>query len=123
MSFESDIETWLQKTEQRERDLFVNTASAIKFSITDGSPVTGAPGQPVDTGALKNSWILEFVTPWVAMISTNIGYAPGIENGLGSLGQPIQLRSAVGGFHSVALTRAGFRELVFHEARALGAPG
>lgn len=122
MSFESDTEKWLAKVTQRRKDLFVNVASGVLESIRSGSPVTTAPGQPVDTGRLKASWTISFDRD-TAFISTDVEYAPGIEDGVGSQGQPIQLRSQVGGFHSVALTRTGFRLLVLDEARKLGAPG
>ena len=39
---------------------FANVGSAMQASIQDGSPVTGAPGQPVDTGYLRATWTLSF---------------------------------------------------------------
>jgi hypothetical protein len=114
MSFAADIQAFIMKAERVTQDVFVNVVAATHTSITDGSAVTGAPGQPVDTGALKASWQLEYDTPTSALISTNIAYAEGIENGIGPHG-PLTLRSAVGGFHSVALTRAGFANIVADE--------
>lgn len=111
MAFANDLAAFTAKVEARQRAVFVNTAVAVKDSITVGSAVTGAPGQPVDTGNLLNSWQLMFPTADVAEITTNTEYAPAIEEGMGKDG-PMTLRSAVGGFHSVALTRAGFDLLV-----------
>ena len=109
--FGSRLSAWTQKVERMSRDTFVNVASAVKSSITDGSPLTGAPGQPVDTGNLKSSWVLAFETPDVAVITTNVEYAPIIEHNV----RNATLRSQVGGFHSVALTTANFDRLVAAE--------
>jgi hypothetical protein len=60
-------------------------------------------------------------TPTVALISTNIAYAPDIEEGArlvsrgqvtGSTRQRLNLRSSVGGFHSVKLTLGGWERIV-----------
>lgn len=108
MSFDSDLSAFAQKLESRRKAVFINTASAVKDSIVNGSPITGAPGQPVDTGTLKNSWILAFDSPDTATVSTNIEYAPVIEDNV----RGAVLRSTVGGFHSVRLTVGGFTRLV-----------
>lgn len=130
--FDAQITRWLQKVEQRRTMLFVNTANATKNSITEGSAVTGAPGQPVDTGTLKASWVLAWDDPTHALIATNIAYAPVIEensraaydergdpaatarrNPDGSWRRPV--KSIVGGHHSVKLTHANFDALVRDE--------
>ena len=111
MSFANDLAAFRAKVEARQRAVFVNTVVAVKDSITVGSPVTGAPGQPVDTGNLLGSWQLTFPGEWVGEVATNVEYAPAIEEGVGPHG-PMTLRSAVGGFHSVALTRSNFDRLV-----------
>lgn len=116
MSFASDVRAWTLKVETRTQDVFVNTASAALESIRSGSAVTGAPGQPVDTGNLKGSWNLTMESPTTALIQTNVAYAPAIEDGVGPHG-PLTLRSTVGGFHSVALTRAGLPRIVDDETR------
>lgn len=114
MSFDQDLGRFTLKLRARKA-LFVNVAGATKRSITDGSQVTAAPGQPVDTGALKASWILGFPSPTLAEITTNIVYAPVIEDNV----RGARLRSKVGGFHSVKLTVAGFQRLVDDETRKL----
>ncbi|HXG70336.1 MAG TPA: hypothetical protein VNJ04_06940 [Gemmatimonadaceae bacterium] len=85
-------------------------------SIQTGSPITGAPGQPVDTGALRASWQVEYPAANEALISTNLEYAQPIEDGIGKHG-PLQLRSAVGGWHSLKMTVAGFQRIVNHVTR------
>ena len=80
-----------------------------------------SPGQPVAKkfgGTLKNSWQLEFPELFLAATSTPIIYARGIEEQVDPRsGNQLTLRSEVGGFHSVKLTRAGFQKLVNKAAR------
>lgn len=96
-------------------------ASAVHESVQTGSPITGAPGQPVDTGFLRASWQLSFPSKDVAEISTNTEYAEAIENGVGPHG-PMTVKSPVGGFNSVALTRMNFDRLVDHVLNAPSRP-
>lgn len=119
-AFTDSLRSFTLKCEARNQAIFVNTVSAVKSSITDGSPLTGSPGQPVRSGTLKNSWQASFDSATSATISTNIVYAEPIEEGVGPYG-PLVLRSATGGFHSVRLTRAGFDHIVSDEAKKAGA--
>jgi hypothetical protein len=80
-------------------------------SIRVGSPVTGAPGQPVKTGALLASWVRVQSGPHAVQFYSGLPYASVIEHNL----RGAQLRSAVGGFHSVKLTKNGFLNIVNHE--------
>lgn len=112
-----DLKAWAAKVERNLHAIFLNTATAVRDSVVEGSPVTGAPGQPVDTGNLKSSWVLAFTEPGVAEVSTNVEYAPAIEDGVGPHG-PMTLRSKVGGFHSVKLTRSNFDRLVADVTRS-----
>lgn len=93
------------------RQHFVGVVLEAHRSIKEGSELTGASGQPVQTGALRNSWVFEFPTQDSARISTNIEYAQPIEDGVGRFG-PLTLRSAVGGFHSIAMTVANIDRIV-----------
>ena len=119
MSFSDDLNKFTVKVEARTKDVFVQTAAHAHRSIQTGSATTGAPGQPVDTGNLKASWQLNFVAPLVAEITTNVEYARSIEDGISYAhgGTPLTLRSAVGGFHSVAQTIAGINNIVEEETR------
>jgi len=111
MSFGDDMAKFAAKVVDRQRRIFVNVVSDVRESITDGSAITGAPGQPVDTGYLKGSWQESFPETWVGVVETNAAYAPAIEEGQGPHG-PLTLRSQVGGFHSVKKTVTGFGAIV-----------
>lgn len=74
--------------------------------------IAGSPGQPVQTGTLRNSWQTTIVSPTEVLISSNLAYAPVIEDGVGRHGKPLTLRSHVGGFHSVAHTLTNIDRLV-----------
>lgn len=135
MTFTEDLRRFELKTKQRAQDVFVNVAAATKSSIVDGSPVTASPGQPVDTGYLKASWVLDFRDRTTAEITTNVAYAPYIESRIrsdfdpkgvtgrygvkgGQVGPALpggstkRHKSTVGGAHSVKLTIGGFQRLV-----------
>lgn len=113
-AFGGDLRAQTLKVQHAPREVFQRAVALLHESIVEGSELTGAPGQPVDTGYLKNSWMLVFDTPTSATISTNVVYAESIEDGRSYAhgGAKMQLRSAVGGFHSVALSVAGFDQLV-----------
>jgi hypothetical protein len=80
MSFADDVRRFAAKVEAKQREVFVNVASHAHESIVNGSPVTGAPGQPVDTGNLRNSWQLTFPDANTAEITTNVDYAQPVED-------------------------------------------
>lgn len=119
MTFSSDIRRFVVKVQGRAPALLASIATKAHRSIVEGSAVTGSPGQPVDTGFLRNSWKLTF-EPRYAEIRTNVAYAPAIEDGHGRFG-PLTLRSTVGGFHSVKLTIAGANALQAEALKELGA--
>lgn len=112
MAFNDDLNRFARKLDKRVQDIFVGATGEVQKSVVDGSSVTGAPGQPVDTGALRSSWIPEFTSQVTWQTTTGLVYAPIIEDAVG-----ITLRSAVGGFHSVKLTRGGWANIVDHERR------
>ena len=109
--FSDQLAAFEETLRQRQRDVFLGTAEGLQESVVEGSAVTGSPGQPVQSGNLKGSWIESFSGEWQWQTATNTVYAPAIEEGEGPYG-PMTLRSEVGGFHSVKLTRAGFGDLV-----------
>jgi hypothetical protein len=82
MSGGDDLQRRIVQLEAMTRDVFVGTVVALHGSIQTGSAVTAAPGQPVDTGNLRNSWLYEFDTPMTATISTNVEYAEAVEDGV-----------------------------------------
>lgn len=131
MSFADDLQRFAAKTQGKSNALFINVAKDVKASIVDGSAVTGAPGQPVDTGNLKASWQLTMEAKHSALISTNVAYAPVIEDNLRSSfdprgAMPVKdalrkpIKSTVGGFHSVKLTVGAFDRIVESKLAELG---
>jgi hypothetical protein len=115
-NFDEQIKRFNQKLDRRVLDTFTRSTEEVQTSIVDGSPVSGAPGQPKDTGALRSSWIPKRLEKFVWQTETPLKYAPAIEEGVSWYG-PMTLRSEVGGFHSVKLTRAAWQKIVDHAAR------
>ncbi len=115
MGFGDEITAWTQKVEANSQKIFLNVASHVYESIVNGSAVTGAPGQPVDTGNLRNSWQLSFPTPTEAVIQTNCEYAPVIEDNV----RGVTFKNH--GPHSVKLSAAGLDRIVEAEtAKVVG---
>ena len=102
----------------------------ILVSIRDGSPITGAPGQPVVSGELRKSFKKTRSRNLIRVFST-LFYAHFIEEGVRerhhrqglfhwtSNRKVIGQRSTVGGFHSVKLTRVGLQKLLDHLVKQL----
>jgi len=124
--FRDDLGRFARKMNQRAKDAHNRICDLAYESITEGSAITGAPGQPVDTGFLKGSWQNLFLGPLSRLIATNVAYAPVIEENSRAAyvpsgvqrpkpppgGSTTRHKSTVGGNHSVALTRAGWQRLV-----------
>jgi len=119
-SFKNQLKGFGITTETKVRNAFVFATQEVRESVVNGSEVTGAPGQPVDTSNLKTSWQGDFLSRTEWELSTNVAYAIYIEDGGNDLG-PFQLRSQVGGFHSVKLTRANWDRIVEFAAIRAGA--
>ena len=116
-NFADQVNGFTIRLEARHRRIFIGITAAVFLSIVFGSEITGAAGQPVDTGNLRASWIGEFLSFYAWQITTNVSYAQTIEDNL----RGATLRSAVGGFHSVKKTVAGFPRIVESEvAKASG---
>jgi len=113
MSFEKDLALFQAKLQRRIGLVHKEVSNEMRKSVVRGSEITGAPGQPVQTGNLAGSWNLLFPEPLLSELLTNVVYAPAIEEGEGPKG-PLTLRSKVGGFHSVKKTRSAFQLLVNH---------
>ncbi len=114
--------------------VFEGASDLALQSIQDGSAITGAPGQRVDTGYMKGGFIMEIESKERRLITTNVAYAPvhefddpeaydpsgvdrpegftGTEPGAGD-----EKPSTVGGPHSVDLTITGWPKLVEHVQR------
>jgi hypothetical protein len=122
VSFANDFARDVDAVMHDASDVLDISAQLALQSIQFGSPLTGAPGQPVDTSNLRNSWQDEKVSPTEHVISTPVEYAQPIEDGIGPHG-PLTLRSAVGGFHSIAQTVANFDRIVDAAVGAVGSSG
>lgn len=110
-NFESAIAGFIVQLEGAEEAVFVGTVAAVEESIKIGSPITASPGQPVQSGNLRNSYQPKRLGDREVEISSDVEYALPIEEGVGQHG-PLTLRSKVGGFHSIKLTAASFQRLV-----------
>lgn len=119
-TFSRQLKQFGIKTTQKVQNAFVFATQEVRQSVVLGSEVTGAPGQPVDTGNLRASWQGDFLSKTEWELSTNVQYAVFIEDGGNDLG-PFTLRSQVGGFHSVKLTRGNWDRIVEFAALRAGA--
>jgi hypothetical protein len=58
MTYREDVRRWVGKVRTTIPDVVTSTALQMHASIVAGSSVSAAPGQPVDTGYLRSSWIV-----------------------------------------------------------------
>lgn len=93
----------------REGRLYKAVTEHAYRSIRFGSEVTGAPGQPVDTGNLVASWRLELRGKRVASMFSPLPYASIIEDNW----RGAQFRNH--GPHSVEMTRLAWQRIVDYE--------
>lgn len=100
-----------QKLTVVPRKIFVGVVESAKVHIQEGSPITGAPGQPVQSGELKRKWFVRYDGN-KAFIYNPLIYAPFIETGISWHGTRMKVRSAVGGFRSIAKIRLNFQRLI-----------
>jgi hypothetical protein len=123
MTFSDDLGRFNEKADANLRAVFLGSVAEVHRSVSVGSEITGAPGQPVDTGNLRGSWQAIFAEP-ASTVSTNVEYAPSIEDGISHRwGTALTLRSAVGGFHSVEHTVNGYDKIVEHVLKAVAPEG
>lgn len=123
MGFKDDVNRFGDKAARRIRAVHHEAVFTAHRSITLGSPLTGAPGQPVDTGRLRNSWQISILSPGNARIATRVKYARSIEDGVSYAhgGVKLTLRSQVGGFHSLKMTVANWDRIVRDANRRVSA--
>ncbi len=114
MGFKEDLRRIARSVREREAQWEEGCAQAAYDSIRDGSPITGAPGQPVDTGELYNSWEMRKDGPHEWTIESKAPHAGFVEEN--SRGVTFKNH----GPHSVKLTRLGWRRLAADVARNLG---
>lgn len=125
MGFGDDMKRVQVRVQQRRREVFVTCVEEATRSIVEGSDLTGAPGQPVDTGRLKASYQTVHETSGRAVIGTNAEYARSIEDGVSYAhgGTPITIRSKVGGTHSIQRTVLNWDRIVAAAIARVGSGG
>lgn len=114
MAFASDVDRWKQLVRNRARAVRMTAVFLTHESITVGSAITGAPGQPVQYGALRQSFQIEVLSPTMDRIASAKKYARSIEDLLSYAhgGTPLTIRSKVGGGHSIKMTVAAWTRIV-----------
>jgi len=147
MSYTDDLARWRKRLEQTLQDVTVASALKAHESIVAGSPLTGAPGQPVDTGYLRSSWVLGIGGTPAFRVDGDGKDAPPKGTGTATPPSPPQFvgaerykaelvtnvryapyiedglrgqRSTVGGPGSVKLTRAAWPRIVADAVREQG---
>ena len=113
--FATQIAQFGQKALAKADAVFVRTGDLALQSVVVGHPATGAPGQPVVSGELRDSWRIRREGQAIT-VSTPLFYAPWIEDGVRGE-TPIQDGPSPGGPHSVKLTVAGMPRLVEQAVR------
>lgn len=114
MAFRDGVRRFQAKVANLSGDALEQCTVEVKHAIQFGSELVGAPGQPVDTGQLRNSWNHEINAERTqGIVSTPVEYAPYVEDGIGR-GGPVQYgaKNGVGGSHSVKQTVANFDRIV-----------
>lgn len=124
-SFRTQLQVFAQDLEPRVVAIQDETAVLALDSIVNGSAVTGSPGQPEASGALKRSWrirregtaiFVESTSPYARVIEYNIRSARARYS---VRGRRLKRKTFIhgrayrnGGAHSTALTRAALPKLV-----------
>lgn len=106
MSYDGGINRHREKLPNKFRALFTGVVIEVGNSVRYGSPLTGAPGQPVATGNLLQGWQDEFLGAWLWVLKTNVEYARHVEDNVNN----VVFQNH--GPHSVALTIQGFDAIV-----------
>lgn len=125
MSWSSPPTAFVDEALERLKRVHNAAFLEVKTSLTIGSDITGAKGQPVDEFNLRESFIEERPSDYVSEVSTNAAYAQSIEDGInyGNLEQgylptkPMQLRylrGPIGQFHNREATIQGWGAIVEH---------
>lgn len=114
MEFANAVAAFQQKVRARAQAVRHTAVFLTHESITVGSAITGAPGQPVLYGALRQSYQIEILSPTMTRIASAKKYARSIEDLLSYAhgGTPLTIRSKVGGGHSIKMTVAAWVRIV-----------
>ncbi len=80
MSFTDDIARFKFTVASAQGAVLTRVGELATESVVDGLALTGAPGQPRDTGALAASWQTTRPSATEVLIATNLDYAPHVED-------------------------------------------
>lgn len=86
MGFKDEVGAVQRRLEARAGAVHTRACELAFTSIVEGSALTGAPGQRVDTSFLKSSWQNIPIGPHLRLLATPVAYAPIFE------GQPYDPR-------------------------------
>lgn len=124
MSAASDINRFKVLARTRTQIVFKGAARASLAGIKFGSAITGAPGQPVESQALRDSWTETELSPDAILIAPHgepVKWAYQNETGIALPGGGLyKQRSAKGGRWSVAKTITGWPAQVHAIVQKLG---
>lgn len=105
MSFDSDIDSFIAHMEEEKERIETAAAAEVFRSVVFGSEITGAPGQPVHSGELRDSWTMVKGENETVISSDHHAAVPVEENW-----SNVTFHNH--GPHSVALTEAGWQRIV-----------
>lgn len=105
MTFSDDIARFIAKTEQKFVAVREGVDTETFRSMRDGSEITGAPGVPISSGKLHDSYTMEKSGDETVMGSDS-PYAQAVEENWG------EVVYHNGGPHSTELTVLGFPRIV-----------
>lgn len=111
ISFGTTIRKFSRKAKFDTVETYMGTTDEIHRSIVFGSEITNAPGQPVATANLRDSWIPEHTGPMQWQDTTKVDYAQHVEDNV----RGVTFKNH--GPHSVKLTKAGYKNIVEHVLR------
>jgi hypothetical protein len=104
--FKQQLAAFMTKTDARLERVTDRVSEMARDSIRVGSPITGAPGQPVLSGRLRDSWFRSRLGQFLWRIASDAPYAATVEF------KTHAKRFANHGPHSVRLTVVGFKRLL-----------
>lgn len=105
-AFAAYLERFGQVLSERNVAVLDEATALAMDSIVDGSPLTGAPGQPVDTAELRDSWTAVPEGPATRLIKSDAIHALAVEYNWGGVSYQNH------GPHSRALTVHGFPRIL-----------
>lgn len=111
VTWKSNLKILIPEMDYDIKEIREGVAVICFESIVFGSAATGAPGQPDDLR--EGQWTLADTGPDTTTISTDDPSARSVEDGISyKFGGPIELKSPIGGFHSVKLTHQNAERIV-----------